>query len=83
MNAYVYSVRWYCDYAGDGSGKMMTSSGVVAANSMGEATTRLVSSIFENVEEIHLYVLEGSDSGYIALADLKGFAEEQNLVDEE
>lgn len=82
MGVYVYSVRWYCDYMDDG-GKMMTSSGVVAAESMGEATDRLVGSIFENVEEVHLYVLEGSDSGYIALTDLNGFTKEQNLVDEE
>jgi hypothetical protein len=50
---------------------------------MGEATDRLVGSIFENVEEVHLYVLEGSDSGYIALTDLNGFIKEQNIVDEE
>ena len=82
MGVYVYSVRWYCDYA-DGGGKMMTSSGVVTAESMGEATNRLVGSIFENVEEVHLYVLEGSDSGYITLTDLNGFTKEQNIVDEE
>ena len=81
MGVYVYSIRWYCDYV-DG-GKMMTSSGVVAATSMGEATDRLVGSIFENVEEVHLYVLEGSDSGYIALTDLNGFTKEQNIIDEE
>lgn len=82
MGAYVYSVRWYCDYADDG-GKMMTSSGVIAAQSMGEATNRLVGFIFENVEEVHLYVLEGSDSGYIALTDLNGFTKEQNIIDED
>lgn len=82
MGAYVYSVRWYCDYGDDG-GKMITSSGVIAAESMGEATDRLVGSIFKNVEEIHLYVLEGSDSGYIALADLNGFTKEHSLIDEE
>lgn len=80
MNIYVYSVRWYCDYDG---GKMVTSSGVVAADSMGEATNQLVNHMFESVEEIHLYVLEGSDSGCITLTDLNSFIKEQNLVDEE
>lgn len=82
MNIYVYSVRWYCDYADDG-GKMMTSSGVVAADSMGEATNKLVDHMFESVEEVHLYMLEGSDAGCIALTDLNGFTKEQNLIDEE
>ena len=81
MEVYLYSVRWFCDY-GDG-GKMITSSGIVAAENMSDATKRLTSSIYENVEEVHLYALEGSDSGYASLSAIKGVAEEKNLIDEE
>lgn len=81
MEVYLYSVKWYCDY-GDG-GKMTTSSGVVAADNMAVAAKRLTSEIFEDVEEIHLYALEGTDSGYAPLSAIKGIAEEENLIDEE
>ena len=79
MEVYLYSVRWYCDY----DSKMVTSSGIVAAENMANATERLTSDIFENVEEVHLYALEGSDSGYAPLSDIKSVAEEKHLVDEE
>ena len=79
MEVYLYSVRWYCDY----DSKMMTSSGIVAAESMSDATKRLTSSLYDNVEEVHLYALEGSDSGYASLSAIKGVVEDKNLVDEE
>lgn len=79
MEVYLYSVRWYCDC----DSKMVTSSGIVAAENMANATERLTSDIFENAEEVHLYALEGSDSGYAPLSDIKSVAEEKHLVDEE
>ena len=81
MEVYLYSVRWCCDYS-DG-GKMMTSSGIVAAKDMSTATERLVYEIFENVEEVHLYTLETTDSGYAPLSAIKYVAEEKHLVNEE
>ena len=81
MEVYLYSVRWFCDY-GDG-GKMVTSSGIVAAENMANATERLTSDIYENVEEIHLYALEGSDSGYADLNDINALCTKHNLVSEE
>lgn len=78
MGIYLYSVRWYCDY----DNKMMTSSGIVAAKNMSNATERLVSEIFENVEEVHLYTFETADSGYAPLSAIKDVAEEKNLIDE-
>lgn len=83
MKVYLYSVRWFFDDIYGGSGKMMTSSGVVAAEDMPTATKRLTSELFENVEEVHLYTLEESDSGYASLSAIEGVAEEKNLIDEE
>lgn len=80
MEVYLYSVRWFFEC---GENKMVTSSGVVAAESMSDATKRLTSEIFENVEEVHLYALEGTDSGYAPLSAIKDLAEEKNLIDEE
>ena len=42
MELYVYSVRWYCDlYAVDQpGGKMITSSGVIAADNMSDAVDK-------------------------------------------
>lgn len=79
MEVYLYSVRWYSDY----ESKMVISSGIVAAENMANATERLTVEIFENVEEVHLYALETSDSGYAPLTTIKDVAEEKNLVDEE
>ena len=81
MEVYLYSVRWFYDNCE--GGKMITSSGIVAAEDMTNATKRLTSEIFENVEEIHLYALEGTDSGYAPLSAIKDVAEENNLIDEE
>lgn len=81
MQVYLYSVKWFYDY-GDG-GKMTTSSGIVAAESMADATKRLTYEIFDGVEEVHLYVLEGTDSGYAPLSAIKDITEKENLIDEE
>lgn len=79
MKVYLYSVKWYfaCD------DRMITSSGIIAAENMSDATKRLSSEIFEDVEEVHLYALEDSNSGYISLSAIKNMAEEKNLIDED
>lgn len=81
MEVYLYSVRWFYDDCKDG--KIITSSGIVAAENMSDATKRLTSNLYENVEEVHLYALEGSDSGYADLNDIKALCTKHNLVSEE
>lgn len=81
MEVYLYSVRWFYD-CGD-EGKMFTNSGIVAAENMGDAARRLTTELYENVEWIKLYVLEGSDSGHADLNDIKAACVEYNLISEE
>lgn len=81
MEVYVYSVYWFCDSL-DG-GKMITNSGVVAAKDMSDAVHRLTTELYENVEWVKLYAVEGSDSGYADLNDINALCVEHNLVSEE
>ena len=81
MEVYIYSIRWYCDF-GDG-GKMFTNSGVIAAENIGDAVHRLTTKLYENVEWVKVYVLEGSDSGYADLNDINALCTEHHLVSEE
>ena len=81
MEVYLYSVRWFYDNCE--GGKMITSSGIVTAENMGDAVHRLTTEIYENIEWIQLYALEGSDSGYADLNDINAVCLEHNLVSEE
>lgn len=81
MEVYLYSVRWFCDY-GDG-GKMITNSGIVAAENMSDAVHRLTTELYEGVEWVQLYAMEGSDSGYADLNDINALCIKHNLVSEE
>lgn len=81
MEVYLYSVRWFYDYCE--GGKMITNSGVVAAENMGDAVRRLTTEIYEGVEWVQLYALEGSDSGYADLNDINALCISHNLVSEE
>lgn len=81
MEVYLYSVHWFCDY-GDG-GKMITNSGIIAAENMSDAVHRLTTELYENVEWIKLYALEGSDSGYADINDINAAYIEHNLISEE
>lgn len=81
MEVYLYSVRWFYDDCK--GGKMMTSSGVVAAENMGDAVRRLTTELYEGVEWVQLYALEGSDSGYADLNDINALCINHNLVSEE
>ena len=81
MEVYLYSIRWFCDY-GNG-GKMITNSGIVAAENMGDAVRRLTTELYEDVEWVKLYVFEGSDSGYVDINDINAACAEYNLISEE
>lgn len=81
MEVYVYSIRWFCDLS-DG-GKTFTNSGVIAAKNIGDAVHRLTTELYECVEWVKVYVLEGSDSGYADLNDINAICIEHNLVSEE
>lgn len=83
MEVYVYSLRWYCDLGINTGGKMLTAAGVVAANDMAHAVKRLTTELYENVEEIALYTLEGSDSGYVTTTAIDALIAEKNLWNEE
>lgn len=81
MEVYLYSVRWFYDICE--GGKMITSSGIVAAENMGDAVHRLTTELYESVEWVQLYALEGSDSGYADINDINAVCAEHNLVSEE
>ena len=81
MEVYVYSIRWYCDI-GDG-GKMLTNSGVVAAENMGNAVHRLTTELYEDVEWVKIFAVEMGDCGYVDINAINGVVEEEGLVLEE
>lgn len=81
MEVYLYSIRWFCDY-GNG-GKMITNSGIVAAENMSDAVRRLTTELYEDVEWVKLYALEGSDSGYVDINDINAAYAGHNLISEE
>ena len=81
MEVYVYSIRWYCDI-GDG-GKMLTNSGVVAAENMGDAVHRLTTELYEDVEWVKIFAVEMGDCGYVDINAINGVVEEEGLVSEE
>ena len=85
MELYVYSVRWYCDlYAVDQpSGKMITSSGVIAADSMSDAVHKLTTEAYENVEWVKVYCVEMGDCGYADLNDINAVVIEHNITSDE
>lgn len=81
MEVYVYSIRWYCDL-GDG-GKMVTNSGVVVAENMGDAVHRLTTELYEDVEWVKIFAVEMGDCGYVDINSINGVVEEEGLVSEE
>ena len=81
MEVYLYSVRWFYDY--DSGGKMITNSGIVAAENMSDAVRRLTTELYEGVEWVKLYVLEGSDNGYVDINDINAACTRHNLISEE
>lgn len=81
MELYVYSVRWYLDLGANG--RMVTSSGVIAADSMSDAVHRITTDLYEGVEWVKVYAIEGGDSGYADVNDINALCLEHNLISEE
>ena len=81
MEVYLYSARWF--YDDDEGNKMITSSGIVAAKNMGDAVQRLTTDLYEGVEWVQLYALEGSDSGYADLNDIRAVCIAHNITSDE
>ena len=81
MEVYIYSIRWYCDL-GDG-GKILTNSGVIAAENMGDAVHRLTTKLYEDVEWVKIFAVEMGDCGYVDINAINGVVEEEGLVSEE
>lgn len=85
MELYVYSVRWYCDlYAVDKpGGKMITSSGVIAADSMSSAVRKLTTEAYESVEWVKVYCIEMGDNGYADLNNINAVVVAHDLTSDE
>lgn len=74
---YVYSVKWWYD------SKLISSSGIIHAESAAEATRLLDKEIYGDTEEIHIYTIENGNEGYITFNDLNSFLKEHPLEDED
>ena len=83
MNIFVYSIRWYCDLFDGNKGKMLTNSGVIAAESMGDAVEKLTTEAYENVEWVKIFAVEMGDCGYADINSINAVALEENLISEE
>lgn len=81
MEVYLYSVRWF--YDNDEGGKMITSSGIVAAENMSDAVHRLTTELYENVEWVKIFAVEMGDCGYVDINTINGLVEEEGLISEE
>ena len=81
MEVYLYSVRWFYDDCE--GGKMVTNSGVVAAENMGNAVHRLTTELYEDVEWVKIFAVEMGDCGYVDINAINGVVEEEGLVSEE
>lgn len=83
MEIFIYSVRWYCDlYDGD-KGKIITNSGVIAAESMSNAVEKLTTEAYENVEWVKIFAVEMGDCGYADINAINAVAMEEELISEE
>jgi hypothetical protein len=85
MEVYIYSIRWYCDFytTDKPDGKMITSSGVIAANSMSDAVRKLTTEAYENVEWVKVYCVEMGDNGYADINSINTVVMKEGLVSEE
>ena len=83
MNVFVYSIRWYCDLFDGNKGKMLTNSGVIAAESMGDAVEKLTTEAYESVEWVKIFAVEMGDCGYADINAINAVVMEENLISEE
>ena len=81
MELYVYSVRWYLDLGANS--RMVTASGVIAADSMSDAVHRITTELYEGVEWVKIYAVEGGDSGYADINDINAVVLEHGLTSDE
>ena len=75
MEIYVYSVKYYDDY----KGKTVSASGVVCGKSISDAVETL-ENFFDDIEEVKVFVLEGSNGGVIYLSDINSCVINNNLI---
>ena len=75
MEIYVYSVRYFNNY----ENTWISTSGVVSGNNISDAVERL-ENFFDNIEEIRIFVVEGSDSGILYFTDINDIANNKNLI---
>lgn len=75
MEVYVYSVRYFSDY----ESKWFSHSGVVCGSSIADAAEKL-ESFFDDIEEMRIFVTEGSDSGVIGFDEVSAVINSNNLV---
>ena len=83
MEVFVYSIRWYCDSYDGKTGKMITNSGIVAAESMSNAVEKLTTEAYENVEWVKVYNVEMGDCGYADINAINAVVMEEELISEE
>lgn len=75
MEAYVYSVKYYDDY----KGKIIPTSGVVCGRSISDAVETL-ENFFDDIEEVRIFILEGSNGGIISFDDINSCVKENSLI---
>ena len=83
MNIFVYSIRWHCDLFDGNKGKMLTNSGVIAAESMSDAVEKLTTEAYENVEWVKILAVEMGDCGYADINSINAVVIAENLISEE
>ena len=83
MEVYVYSICWYCDSYDGKTGKMITNSGIVAAESMSNAVEKLTTEAYENVEWVKIFNVEMGDCGHADINAINAVVMEERLISEE
>lgn len=83
MEVFVYSIRWYCDLYDGNAGKMLTNSGVIAAENMSDAVHKLTTEAYENVEWVKVFAVEMGDCGYADINAINAVVMEEELESDE
>lgn len=75
MEIYVYSVRYFNNY----ENAWFSTSGIVSGNNISDAVERL-ENFFDNIEEVRIFVVEGSGSGILCFTDINDIVNSKNLI---
>lgn len=75
MEVYVYSVRYFNSY----ENTWISTSGIVSGNNISDAVERL-ENFFDNIEEVRIFIVEGSDSGILCFTDINNVVNNKNLI---